>query len=165
MTADTLVQATPATTGEYQHVPGKCVLDLVVRALRIPLVRVRLRVISAMVELGDTGRAGLLVAEIASKPLFGNLPFSRRWALASVPRPVRIRVSAELPAPDIGRAVRIPATAAAGARTWAVSLDVRSVFVDEDSIVLAVRGRVARPPGVLLLASHLFVDAAAEFVR
>jgi hypothetical protein len=37
--------------------------------------------------------------------------------------------------------------------------------LDEQSVVLAVRGHVAQPPGVLVLRSHLFVDAAAEFQR
>ena len=72
MTVDTLVLDSPAHTGNYQVVPGRCALELVLRVLRLPLVWVRLRVLNASLELGDPGR---LRAEIASTPLFASLPF------------------------------------------------------------------------------------------
>ena len=158
----TLVLDAPARTGTYQLVPDKCVLELVVRTLRLPLVWIRLRVVSASVGLGDPG---WLHAEIASTPLFASLPFPRLWTLRSVPRRVRVRVEAELPPLAVGPAVHVSAIATAAERRWSVPLDVRLVALDEQKVVLAVRGNVARPPGVLVLRSPLFVDAAAEFQR
>ena len=78
---------------------------------------------------------------------------------------MRIRVEAELPSLAVGATVRVPATATTGARSWSVPLDVRLVALDEQSVVLAVQGNVAQPPGILALRSPLLVDAAAEFQR
>ena len=158
MTADTLVL--DASTDTYQLVADRCAVELVVRVLRLPLVWVRLRVISAALDLGDPGR---LRAELASTPRYGSLPFAQRWAMRSIPRRARIRVDAELPPLSPGATVHTSATATTGTHTWSVPLDVRLAARDEHGVVLAVRGHIARPPGVLVQGAHLFVDAAAEF--
>jgi hypothetical protein len=166
VTAETLVLPDIAPVVTYRLTPNRYALELVVRFLRIPLGWVRLRVITARVDVAAGAEKGLLHAEIATKPMLASLPFARRWAFASMPRGARIQVEVpDLPRFSAGESAAVHATATAGGRTWTVPLVVRVACLDERSVVLAVRGRVARPPGVLILDSHLFVDAAAELVR
>ena len=166
MTAETLVMPDTAPVVTYRLTPNRYALELVVRFLRISLGWMRLRVITARLDVpGDAGN-GRLHAEIATKPMLASLPFARRWAFASMPRGARIQVEVpDLPRLSVGESAAVHATATAGGRTWTVPLVVRVACVDERSVVLAMRGKVARPPGVLVLDSHLFVDAAAEFVQ
>ena len=177
MTAETLVlppardpDVPPA--GTYELVQGRCVAELVVRVLRIPVLWVRLRVISARLDLPDLpatdadADGGRLVAEIAAKPVFASLPFPRRWALRSLPRTARIQLTASgLPRLVPGVAARVPATVSAPGQSWSASLQLRLACADESSVVLAACGPVSRSGRARALDRFLFVDAAAEFVR
>jgi len=53
MSAETLVLPPERIPGPYELVQGRCVAELVVRVLRIPVLWVRLRVISARLDLSD----------------------------------------------------------------------------------------------------------------
>ena len=179
MSAETLVLPPEHIPGPYELVQGRCVAELVVRVLRIPVLWVRLRVISARLDLPDRpylpatdadadadAVAGRLVAEVAAKPVFASLPFPRRWALRSLPRTARIQLTASgLPRLVPGVAARVPATVSAPGQSWSVSLHLRLACVDESSVVLAACGPVSRSGRARALDRFLFVDAAAEFVR
>jgi len=168
MSAETLVLPPEHAPGPYELVQGRCVAELVVRVLRIPLLWVRLRVISARLDLPDLPAtdAGRLVAEVAAKPVFASLPFPRRWALRSLPRTARIQLTASgLPRLAPGAAARVPATASAPGQSWSLALQLRLACVDERGVVLAAYGPVTRSGRARALDRFLFVDAAAEFVQ
>ena len=179
MSAETLVLPPEHIRGPYELVQGRCVAELVVRVLRIPLLWVRLRVISARLDLSDRpdlpaadadadadAVGGRLVAEVAAKPVFASLPFPRRWALRSLPRAARIQLTASgLPRLGAGASVRVPATVSAAGRSWSVALQLRVAYADEGSVVLAAYGPVTRSGRARALDRFLFVDAAAEFVQ
>jgi len=170
MSAETLVLPPEHIRGPYELVQGRCVAELVVRVVRIPVLWVRLRVISARLDLPDLpaadADAGRLVAEVAAKPVFASLPFPRRWALRSLPRAARIQLTASgLPRLGAGASVRVPATVSAAGRSWSVALQLRVACVDERGVVLAAYGPVTRSGRARALDRFLFVDAAAEFVQ
>lgn len=170
MSAETLVLPPEHDPGPYELVQGRCVAELVVRVLRIRVLWIRLRVISARLDLPDLpandADAGRLVAEVAAKPVFASLPFPRRWALRSLPRTARIQLTASgLPRLEAGITTRVSATVSAPGQNWSLALQLRVARADEGSVVLAASGPVTRSGRARALDRFLFVDAAAEFVQ
>jgi hypothetical protein len=150
--------------GEFQLRGDRCVVELVLRLLGLPILRVRLQAVA-----GGLATAGpsLLWAELSDRPLFASLPFARRWRLSATTGTARICLRTANAPSGIGPGdtVRIDATVTAGEHTWPAELQVRLVVLDEHVAIVAVRGKVRRTPGVLPRDSYVWIDAAAEFVR
>jgi hypothetical protein len=164
----------PSTTYRLRH--DRSAAELVIRMRRIPLVRIRLRIIAADLRLTEPDQAagtatpsepasGLLTAQIAAKPLFTSIPFVRHRILRSIPRTEPLTLTATLPTARVQpEPVVVDATVTAADRSWPLRLDIRLAHLDHESAVLAVAGAVGGGPRTIL-SPQVGIEAAAEFLR
>jgi len=167
-------QEDPSTTYRLRH--DRCAAELVIRILRIPLVRIRLRIIAAELRLTEPGCAasaatpsepagGILSAQIAATPLFTSIPLVRRPILRSIPRTEPLTLTATLPTARVQpKPASVDATVTAADRSWPLRLDVRLAHLDQESAVLALAGAVGPNPATDL-SPQVGIEAAAEFAR
>jgi hypothetical protein len=167
-------QEDPSTTYRLRH--DRCAAELVIRMHRIPVVLIRLRIIAADLRLTEPGCAasaatpsepagGLLSAQIAATPLFTSIPFTRRWAMRSIPRAEPLTLTATLPTARVQpKPGPVDATVTAADRRWPLRLDARLAHLDQESAVLALAGAVGPNPATIL-SPQVGIEAAAEFAR
>lgn len=156
----------------YSLQPDRCVIEVSLRLLGLRLVRARLRPRAGTVTLSADRRSAAITAEAMARPERIGPPVLGALLVRAVSRAMRLTFTAA----DVDLTTRAgvgwPVPIAASVRgyvaraAWSLPLVARVLELDEERLLLAVRGPVRRPGARSLPPrSWTWVEAAAEFAR
>lgn len=164
----------PAVAGDLLPIPGgyrlrgdRCVVELSVRVLGVPVLRGRLTATNGEFHIGLAEHSGTLELRAASLrtgvPLLGKA-LTRERGLWATKHPV-IRFSCERAALDDDRTLVLPGTVTVKGQRVPLRMSGTLHYSDPDRIVVWLRGRLRLGGAHRLTSRPVHVEVAAEFVR